>query len=165
MRGGRERGLVEDTLDGRVRALAGRAAGAVSDRHEARGERRQPRDRFPQRLVHLLGLRREELEGDVDAASTRLDETACANRVHYTASSALVSAIAMRRSRPSQSETAILACGPEPGASVRWVTTSRPEALIHCATVSGAKPSLRCACWSRRNSSSCGAKSMTSSRP
>jgi magnesium-transporting ATPase (P-type) len=69
MRGGRQRGFAQNALDGRVRALAGRAAGAVCHGYEARGERRQPCDRFPQRLVHLLGLRREELEGDVDAAT------------------------------------------------------------------------------------------------
>ena len=68
MRGRRQRGLGQDALDGRVGALARRAAGAVGHRDEIGLERRQPRDRLPQRLLHLLGLRREELERDADAA-------------------------------------------------------------------------------------------------
>ena len=80
MRRRRERGLGQDALDGRVRALARRAAGAVGDRDEVGRERRQPRDRFPQRLLHLLGLRREELERDADAASVAGVEAAGARR-------------------------------------------------------------------------------------
>ena len=66
---------------------------------------------------------------------------------------------------PSQSDTAILPSERGSGARLCCSTTSRPAAVIHCATVSGAKPSRRCACSSRRNSRSCGAKSTTSSRP
>ena len=80
MRGRRERGLGQDALDGRVRALARRAAGAVGDRDEVGLQRRKPRDRLPQRLLHLLGLRREELEGDADAALVAGVEAAGAGR-------------------------------------------------------------------------------------
>ena len=45
-----------------VRALAGRAVSAVGHRHEARPQRRQPLDRLPQRLLHLLIAGRKELE-------------------------------------------------------------------------------------------------------
>ena len=53
-----------------MRALAGRAVGAVGDRHEARRQRRQPLDRVPQRRLHLRIARREEFErhGDIDHA-------------------------------------------------------------------------------------------------
>ena len=49
-------------LDGRVGALARRTAGAVGDRHEVRPQRREPLDGLPERALHLVGLRREELE-------------------------------------------------------------------------------------------------------
>src|SRR3546814_15483324 len=53
VRGGRQARLVNETSHGRMRALAGRAAGAVSHRHEARVQPRKPGDgipplRFPQ---------------------------------------------------------------------------------------------------------------------
>ena len=53
---------------------------------------------------------------------------------------------------------------PGSGASDLCSTGSRPDDVIHCDTVSRAKPSRRCANCSRRNSCSCGA-STTSSRP
>ena len=71
MRRRHKRGLVEHALDGRVRALAGRAAGAVGHRHEMRRQRRKPLDRVPKRTLHLFGLRRKELERDA-AASCRV---------------------------------------------------------------------------------------------
>ena len=64
MRGRQQRGLAEDAGDGGMGALAGRSAGAIGHRDEIRRERRQPVDGLPQVLLHLLGLRREELEGD-----------------------------------------------------------------------------------------------------
>src|SRR5262249_26892881 len=64
MRGRQQRGLSQDARNRRMRALAGRAARAIGDGDEIGSERRQPVDGFPQALFHLLGLRREELEGD-----------------------------------------------------------------------------------------------------
>ena len=66
MRGRRERGLRQDAPHGRMRALARRAAGAVGHRDEIRRKRREPRDRLPEILLHLLGLGRKELERDAD---------------------------------------------------------------------------------------------------
>ena len=87
MRGRRQRGLREDALDGGMRTLAGRAAGAVGDRDEQRIERREPRDRLPQRALHLVGLRREELERNADAALVgRMDESARAFTTHHATS-------------------------------------------------------------------------------
>ena len=63
--------LREDALDGRVGALAGRAAGAVGHRDEIRLQRREPRDRFPERLLHLRGLRRKKFERDVQCGARR----------------------------------------------------------------------------------------------
>ena len=92
MRGRRQRGLGEDALHRRVGALARRAARAVGHRHEIRPQRREPLDRLPQRALHLLGLRREELERDVDAGAptwrlarieiTDHHATPCARRHH-----------------------------------------------------------------------------------
>ena len=70
--GGRlEPGLPADARDRGMGAIAGRAAGAVSDRNEARGKRLQPLDRRPQLLGHLIGLRREELERDLERRRRR----------------------------------------------------------------------------------------------
>src|SRR5258705_7259431 len=64
MRGRQEIGLGEDAGNGGMSALAGRAAGAIGHGNEIRGERRETLDGLPQALLHLLGLRRKELEGD-----------------------------------------------------------------------------------------------------
>ena len=64
MRGRQQVGLVEDAGDGGMGALPRRSAGAVGDRDEVGRQRRQPLDGLPQALLHLLGLGREELEGD-----------------------------------------------------------------------------------------------------
>ena len=60
-------------------------------------------------------------------------------RAHHATSRCRRSAIAMRGSRPSQSETAILPSESCSGGSVCCVDTSRPAASSHCVTVSGAK--------------------------
>src|SRR5262249_38814298 len=57
--------LAEDAGDGRVRALAGRTAGAVGHRNEIGGKRRQPVDRLPEIALHLLRLGRKKLERDL----------------------------------------------------------------------------------------------------
>ena len=67
MRGRRQFGFGEDTLHRRVGALARRAAGAIGDRDEVRPQRREALDRFPERILHLVRLRWEELERDADA--------------------------------------------------------------------------------------------------
>ena len=67
MRRRRQHGLGEDALDRRVGALARRAAGAIGHRDEIGLKRRQPRDRFPQRLLHFRGLGRKEFERDANA--------------------------------------------------------------------------------------------------
>src|SRR5437762_3623035 len=125
-----ERGLVEDALDSGVGALAGGATGAVGHGDEIGAQWRQPRDRFPQRLLHLLGLGRKKLEGDADAPfAAVVDEAALARGdrgigAHQATSR---SAMAMRGSRPSQSETAILPPEFCSGARLCWRTTSRPR--------------------------------------
>ena len=69
MRGGRERRFLEDALDSRVGSLARRSARAIRDRHKARLQGLESLDRIPQRLLHLLRLRREEFEADLDIAA------------------------------------------------------------------------------------------------
>ncbi|MGY4367588.1 hypothetical protein ACVW1A_003653 [Bradyrhizobium sp. LB1.3] len=64
MRGRQQRGFLQDTRDGRVGALTGRATGAISHRDEFRVERGQPVDGVPEIALHILGLGRKELEGD-----------------------------------------------------------------------------------------------------
>jgi hypothetical protein len=51
-----------------VRPLARRAACAVSDRNEARLQRRERLDRIPELCVHLFRLGREEFERHADIA-------------------------------------------------------------------------------------------------
>ena len=166
MRRRRQHGFGENALDRRVGALARRAAGAVGHRDEIRLERREPCDRFPERLLHLRGFRREKFERDVQMRRARAGVDEAARRAarssrHLARLPAARST--MRGSRASQSDTAILPSGP--GGKVCCRSTSRPAASSHCVTVSAAKPSRRWACSSRKNSRSCGAKSTTSSRP
>ncbi len=73
VRRGRQVGLVQDTLDGRVGPLARRSAGTIGHGDEARAQRRESLDRLPQCLAHLVGLRREEFEADPNVAA-RLGE-------------------------------------------------------------------------------------------
>ena len=86
MRGRRQRGLGEDAFDGRVGALARRAAGAIGHRDEGRPQRRQPRDRLPQRLFHLRGFRREESKETRILRGMPADEAAWAGCVHHATS-------------------------------------------------------------------------------
>src|SRR6478735_8913231 len=66
MRGRSEVRLLENPLDRGVRALAGRPAGAIGHRQEARTQGLQCFDRLPERVSHLLGLGWEEFEADLD---------------------------------------------------------------------------------------------------
>src|SRR5215468_8340406 len=165
MRGRRKRRLSDDALNGRVRALPGRSPGPVGDGDEGGRERRKPRYRLPQGPFHLLGFGWKELEGDAHAAPL-LREAAGArlgDGLHQATSRRPASA--RRGSWASHRDTAILPSEPGSGARLLCTTPSSPACSIHCVTVSGGKPSRRWAYSSRRNSSSCGAKSTTSSRP
>ena len=71
MRRGIDAGLGLDARHHAQRALAGRAAGAVGDRDEARMQRRELVDRVPEPLLHDVGLGREELEATPAAAAAR----------------------------------------------------------------------------------------------
>jgi hypothetical protein len=62
MGGGLERGL-----DQNPGTLERGAAGAIGYRNKIGPQWRQPRDGFPERALHLLGLRRKKLEGYSDA--------------------------------------------------------------------------------------------------
>ena len=62
MRRGAKPGLRQDARDGRMGALAGRAAGAVGHGDKARIERREAGNGAPKIALHLLGLGRKELE-------------------------------------------------------------------------------------------------------
>ena len=65
MRGRGQAGLFQDAGNGGMGALPRRSAGAIGHRDEVGAERRQPVDGLPQAALHLLGLRREELERDL----------------------------------------------------------------------------------------------------
>ena len=62
VRGRGQLGLAENARDGRMRALTSRSTRSVSHRHEVRCQRREPVDHLPQAALHLLRLRRKELE-------------------------------------------------------------------------------------------------------
>src|SRR5262249_60888732 len=105
-------GPAREGLEGRMRAPGRGAPRAVGDRDEIRLERRKAGDRVPQRLFHLPGLRREELEGDADAAlpavAEPLDEAAGARLGVHQAPPPPGAARGMRGSRPRPSRTALL---------------------------------------------------------
>ena len=153
MRGRRQRGFLQDAPHGRVRALARRAAGAVGHRDEigraaAQAARPPPRDCVS--ISSVFGGKNSN-ETRIGRAITPPPRTiapsGCADRGRARATPR-----SCRRSRA-------------PAAGCGAMVMSRPAAVIHCATVSAAKPRRRCACSSRRNSRSCGAKSTTSRRP
>ena len=128
MRGRLQRALAQHARDGRVRALARRAAGAIGHRDIARTKRLEPPDRAPQRLLHRRRLGREELERDVDGAAPEDAALGFGARKHYAATSTwggflfLVTAAGFS---PSQSDTVSVpaACL---GASSRKRSTLRP---------------------------------------
>ena len=66
MRRGLHRRLARHAFDQRVGALAGRTAGAVSDRHEGGIQWLEARGRFPQVRLHVRVFRREKLERDMN---------------------------------------------------------------------------------------------------
>ena len=129
----------EDALDRGVRALARRAAGAIGDRDEVRLQRREPRDRLPQRLLHLRGLRRKEFERDARCGAAPRAKAAGARRTVHQATSRVGAASAMRGSRASQSETAILPSGRLRRQSLRARRHRGRRPSSHCVTVSARK--------------------------
>ena len=101
MRGRLQRRLVADAADGRMGPLAGRAAGAVGHRDEARRQRFKPLDHLPQPQFHLGGPRRREFEGD-----TRRTGIEIANRVGGEQAARLSRAGVLRHQRSSLSISA-----------------------------------------------------------
>ncbi len=167
MRRRRQRRLVQDALDGGMGALAGGAAGAIGHRDEIRAQRRKPRHRLPQRLLHLLRLGRKEFERDADAALAAGVGDAAGARVCRRSSRHLArwrehDARIARRARATR-RSCRRSPAPAAECDADHVEARRLPAIASPSR--GAKPSRRCACSSRRNSRSCGAKSTTSSRP
>src|SRR5512133_1391918 len=72
MRGGLERRLIADPAHGRVGALAGRAAGSVSNGDKARRQRFEALDDLPETRLHFRRLRGEELEGDAGRGAVEI---------------------------------------------------------------------------------------------
>ena len=149
MRGGLDRGLVDDPRHRRMGALAGRATGAISHRDKTWTQRREPFDRFPEGCLHRLGRRRKKLERDGNIGTDRAACTRKTTRLHFVHANSRVvtgsgSAIT-RGSRPSQSETVSLLASPRPGTRSSLVIKSSPAAAMKPAISSAAKPSRRCA--------------------
>ena len=107
-----QRRLAQDAGNSGVSALAGRAAGAISDRDIFRAERFEPPDRAPQRLVHGCRLGREELERHVDGAAAENAALGFGGCEHHAATSTLAPRRFLRPDTagfcPSQSETVSL---------------------------------------------------------
>src|SRR5689334_18782316 len=152
MRGWLEPGLLDDALDGRMRAFARGAACAIGDRDERRRQRLEPADGAPQRLFGFRRFRRREFEGDRDRPPVG-DEFAEAHAA---------SACAFAAASASQIFTVSLFL---PAAIASLATGLRPAAWNQPCTSRSAKPSRRWAKSLRRNSKSCGATSAIKRRP
>src|SRR5690606_295341 len=163
-----QRALAQDAPDRPRGPLPRRAARAIGHRDVARLQRLEARDRLPQPAFHLIGLRREELERDLDAPAdigtagqVKLGHQAVS--LGYAVWSWEESAISRRRSRASHSRTVRPASSA--GAKERAEPSSSPASSSHSPIWLSEKPSRTWACSSRRNSSACGAKSTMISRP
>src|SRR5690606_7460288 len=159
MRRRAQAGFLQDADHGVVGALAGRAAGAIGDRDEARIERRQAQHAAPQAFLHLRRLGREELEGDLQRPGTPRGIGIAVGECH-----------AASLSRDGRRATACLR------ACQMWTVSGWPgsastgsvcsDAASHQARSSAsAKPSRRWAWRARSSSRSWGAKSTITSRP
>src|SRR5262249_44799173 len=130
----------------------------------------QPPDRAPQRLLHPLRGRREELERDVDISFADQPAAALLDLLHHAVlsslcSSPVIASVAAGRRATHSDTVSFPFCEAALGASSRVSTTSAPQSAHHCAICGPAKPKRSCAYSSRRNSSSWGAKSTIMSRP
>ena len=114
MRGGLHRRFAHEPRDGRVRALAGRAAGAVGDRDEVRVERLEPLRRLPEVRLHLRRLRREELEGDANGRAGSAQRNGLGHQANSTSLFGKESEM-IRGSSASQSATVSLPDSPFAG--------------------------------------------------
>ena len=64
----RDRRIAGDAGDGGMGPFTRRTAGAIGYRHKPRAKRCKRFNRFPQRLLHCLGLGRKKFEADGDIA-------------------------------------------------------------------------------------------------
>src|SRR5204862_477404 len=115
-------------------------------------------DRLPQRLLHLLRLRRKEFEAHVDVAR-HVREQRRRQRV-YDSHAAFTPCFSSPVLRPSHNFTVS-----SPPSSVSTFTGASPCASNQPSTCSSEKPRRVCASLCRSSSRSCGAKSAMSSRP
>ncbi len=164
MRRRRQHGLGEDALDGRVRALARRAAGAIGDRDEIRLQAAQAARSPPTAPAPCPRFWAERTRTRRGCRAARRSHEAARAVALITPPRALPARRARCADR-ARARARPRSCLPARAARFCCRTRSRPAASSHCVTVSAAKPSRRWACSSRRNSRSCGAKSTTSSRP
>ena len=131
VRGGGDAGFAGDARDGGVGAFPRRAACAIGDRDEARIEGAEHFYRRPQRLVHLVGLGREEFEADADVTRQVCEHragggAACFGNLrngvgHAAAFLKVGSVLASLRRRPSQILTVS-----SPPVSASLVSSSSP---------------------------------------
>src|SRR4029079_1811241 len=115
-------------------------------------------DRLPQGLFHLLRLRREEFEADVDVAA-RFGEQ---RQVPSEGFEGVHAALRCRMEALTPRQRVTVSSPP-----LRWRTwsTSSPAALNQPPITSSSKPRRMCASRSRNSSHSWAAKSTTSSVP
>src|SRR4051794_38078699 len=102
-------------------ALASGAARPVGYRDEIRMQGREALNCLPERALHLLRLRRKELERDADAGAGMAAGTD--EIPHHHATPCADDTTASRGSRASQSDTAIFPSEPSSGGSVRCSAT------------------------------------------
>ena len=128
-------------------AFARRAAGAIGDRNEIGFQRGEPAIESQSDCSHLRGLRRKELERNAEAARPPVKRLARGIIITPPRVSKVARAGCADRGRA----IAIPRSSFRPGRQVSWRNTSRPAPSSHCVTASGAKPSRRWACSSRKN--------------
>src|SRR5690242_12217227 len=160
MGGGLDAGLLLEPHHRLVRALAGRAAGAVGHGEESGLERRETLDRLPQGALGRLGLGRRELERDLQplrAAGGEFDE------VHRVAPCVTVAA-RLLRCGASRSPRQMPVIRRRPG-KCNGSSGLRPALRSQPCTWLSAKPRWTWACSRFSSTRSWGEKSTTSTTP
>src|SRR5277367_1365237 len=126
-----------------MRAFARGAARAISDGYGTGRQRREALDRLPERLLHLRGLGREELERRLDRRTGSAQRDRFYGHHANSLETLRMSSAITRGSRASQIATVNLPDSPVVGATRRVSTSTSPASVRNPATSSSGKPRRR----------------------